>query len=533
MGILNYQINAAGIIKSLFYSKEEQWFEAAKTGNIKTMQKLVGKVHINAEDKLYRTALMFASLNGHENIVKLLLQIPGINVNAQYVHGDTPLRLAFENGKENILKLLLQIPGIKFQANQDNETSLVDACSSGKENIVKLLLKVPGININDQNNQSGKTALIRAASGGYENIVKLLLQVRGVNVNARDRSHGCTALMDASCHGHENVVKLLLKVPGIDVNAKTFMRGKTALVFACQEAHENVVKLLLQEPSLSINAQDDNGDTALMALMYAPLIRGRENIMKLLLQAPGINVNSRNRDGHTVLMIACQVGHENIVKLLLHVPGISINAVVHKYKSSSYNYTLEEITALKQAAAHGHSVIVRLITDKIRELISQSFEAIKHKDLDSLKVIIRQLTPQCNSVILPEYDIDTSFDVSALLEKAFFVNSHEIVLFLLQNAKKDPRELLASFPFEVISPTSDFFKYFVNLAFGHSFEKEIESEFSEAQTSKSVQNKSCLVCLKNTNTMCSGCKKVYYCSALCQKSDWSKHKPKCRLASAD
>ena len=45
---------------------------------------------------------------------------------------------------------------------------------------------------------------------------------------------------------------------------------------------------------------------------------------------------------------------------------------------------------------------------------------------------------------------------------------------------------------------------------------------------------SCATCNKDNCTLrCSACKCVYYCSANCQKSDWSKHKPECQKQQKD
>lgn len=41
----------------------------------------------------------------------------------------------------------------------------------------------------------------------------------------------------------------------------------------------------------------------------------------------------------------------------------------------------------------------------------------------------------------------------------------------------------------------------------------------------------CFVCMKNVVKIkpCSGCRKAFYCSAECQKNDWSEHKLTCKL----
>jgi len=53
--------------------------------------------------------------------------------------------------------------------------------------------------------------------------------------------------------------------------------------------------------------------------------------------------------------------------------------------------------------------------------------------------------------------------------------------------------------------------------------KKESAQFSSAQGSFS-----CSVCGKPTNKNCSVCKAIYYCSAVCQKEDWKRHKTECK-----
>src|SRR5687767_3575076 len=43
-----------------------------------------------------------------------------------------------------------------------------------------------------------------------------------------------------------------------------------------------------------------------------------------------------------------------------------------------------------------------------------------------------------------------------------------------------------------------------------------------------LKEKSCKVCGKETNGGCGRCKRVYYCSKICQVRDWKSHKKRCK-----
>ncbi|RYP12822.1 hypothetical protein DL765_007142 [Monosporascus sp. GIB2] len=164
---------------------------------------LANGVDVNAEDEDGTTALHWASVNGHGNVVGKLLHEDGINVNAKDETGSTALLLASKSGHGNVVKLL---PG-------------------------------DGIDVNAKD-QTGWTALHLASSKGHDNVVEKLLHKDGINVNAKNE-FSWTALHLASEEGHGNVVDKLL-ANGADVNAKSW-GGRTALNLAYEKGHNNVV----------------------------------------------------------------------------------------------------------------------------------------------------------------------------------------------------------------------------------------------------------------------------------------------------
>lgn len=159
----------------------EQWFTAAQYGQLKVIQNLSRCIDVNAQNWFGSTALVIASLNGHENIVRFLLKIPDININIKTNNGTTALIAAADPLKGTV---------------------------HSSENIMKMLLQMPDINVNDQDND-GSTALMLAARRSNFEIVNLLLKIPTIDINAQEKS-GWTAFMFASVKQNKNIVKLLL-----------------------------------------------------------------------------------------------------------------------------------------------------------------------------------------------------------------------------------------------------------------------------------------------------------------------------------
>ena len=186
-----------------------------------------------------------AAYRGHiQDVVELLLAVPGIHVNVKSRRGATALMAAAEGGHLAIVELLLTAPGIDVNAkSRTGTTALIAAADEGHAEIVRLLL-AEGANVNAKQ-RWGTTALMLAASGGSEGhtaIVELLLAVPGIDVNAKDDDDGITALMRAAANGQAAIVERLLAA-GADVNAKD-NDGETALMFAERGGHTDVVRAI-------------------------------------------------------------------------------------------------------------------------------------------------------------------------------------------------------------------------------------------------------------------------------------------------
>ena len=138
--------------------------------------------------------------------------------------GDIALVIALRDDAEKVFKVLLDTPGIDLEARSANgNTALMMAAYKHKREAVDALL-AKGAKVN----QSGWTALHYAASAGDLPIMQLFL-ARGAKVDAYAPTN-ITPLMFAAREGQEEAVKLLL-ASGADASLKS-SHGWTAAQFA-------------------------------------------------------------------------------------------------------------------------------------------------------------------------------------------------------------------------------------------------------------------------------------------------------------
>ncbi|XP_017461044.1 PREDICTED: ankyrin repeat and sterile alpha motif domain-containing protein 1B-like [Rhagoletis zephyria] len=284
--------------------KDQDLLEAARIGNIAVVGKILEQITkrssgpfssfrrspcINSQDVNGYTPLHHACLNGHINIVRILLAHNAVP-DMPDIRGSTPLYLAAWAGHDEIVKqLLLQTPKAANPNAQtiDNETPLHCAAQHGHNTVLAILLAY-GADPTVRNN-SFQTALDLAAQFGRLQAVQTLIRTHP-ELLAPYRSSGSntpsspvaectpytispsthlfthTCLHLASRNGHKKVVEALLAA-GVDVNIMT--NSGTALHEAALCGKKAVVNVLLQA-GINPNATDGAGNTALDLLKDYP-----------------------------------------------------------------------------------------------------------------------------------------------------------------------------------------------------------------------------------------------------------------------
>jgi ankyrin repeat protein len=287
------------------------------------------------------TALMYAAINNHIEIVKLLINA-GASIEQKASDGSTALYLATQFGYPQIVKLLLDSGANPNIVNKNGTSALAAAVSAGNTDLVQLLITVKSdLGWRDK---EGKNLLMFIRDGDT-NTAKLLID-NGVDVNCTDND-GMTVLMYASMKKkNEEVVKLLLKS---GANPNTIKGGGyTALMQAITNYNYETVKALIAAGT-DLSIVNSRGETALIeAVQY-----GQSESVKLLLAAKA-DINFRNSEDLTPLMIAIDNDHNKtgiLTKILLEA-GADVNATTSQQGGS---------TALIRAKLKGNDVVIKLL----------------------------------------------------------------------------------------------------------------------------------------------------------------------------
>jgi len=147
---------------------------AVWAGNVPVVKLLVkAGARADLKDKIGGTPLSYAGCNGYKEVIELLLK-GDIQVDFEEVSKELLLSAAKE-GHEDVVRLLLDTDKINLDArDNDGQTPVSWATRNGHEAIVKLLLATERVDVNTEDNH-GWTPLSWATEGGCKDVVKLLL----------------------------------------------------------------------------------------------------------------------------------------------------------------------------------------------------------------------------------------------------------------------------------------------------------------------------------------------------------------------
>ncbi|KAH8204199.1 hypothetical protein TruAng_001619 [Truncatella angustata] len=303
---------------------------------------------VNAKDAERKTPLCWAAQAGHEAVVQMLLE-EGAEIEGAK-SPMTPLVQATIYGHEAIVQILLE-KGASIEVGSPYNTPLGWAAMGGREVLIQMLLE-KGAYI-EAVDRTGRTPLGWAVEYFHEPVIRILLE-KGANIEARNCG-GWTPLGWAAAIGREAIVQILLKQ---GANIEVSDCGVTPLGWAAAAGQEIVVQMLLDNGAY-IEARDNGGRTPLEWAAE----NGQEAVVQMLLEK-GANIEGSGPDGWTPLGWAARSGREAVVKLLLE-KGANIDA------NDRGGWT-----PLGCAVRSGHKAIIQLLLGKGADIETKSKNGI-------------------------------------------------------------------------------------------------------------------------------------------------------------
>ncbi|KAJ6563412.1 ankyrin repeat-containing domain protein [Mycena vulgaris] len=310
-----------------------------------------------SEATYYGTALHAASTNGHELVVRFLIQ-EGFDVNSWVkYHGTTLQATAIEGNSESMLQLLAE----RYAAALQRGSRCGDALT------VRLLIKM-GADVNTIGGFYG-TALQTAAAWGHTPVASVLIEL-GADVNVQAGRYGMAlhaaiqpTLMSRNpgrFEGRTEPLVRLLVENGADVNAQRGGYGtvvQAASIHGCDAGIQHLRELM---PSKGLDygtvlqTASQEGDEAMVQLLINV---GADPVVRLLIEM-GANVNMRGGHLETILLRGLDRGDESGARQILGELASIDTAAQGEFMG----------IPLQAASVAGHESVARLLIEKAADV---------------------------------------------------------------------------------------------------------------------------------------------------------------------
>ncbi|XP_067676346.1 serine/threonine-protein phosphatase 6 regulatory ankyrin repeat subunit A-like [Haliotis asinina] len=311
-------------------------------GDVEVVKYVISRdcVDINGRVRCGRTPVMLAAVNGHKEIMELLVA-KGANVTLTDKNGNTILHRACRGGDIEVVKYIVSKKMVDINTGKrKNQTSLMLACLWGHKAVVELLVQ-QGAN-HSLTDKRGDNILHYACQGGHVEVVTFIISLRTFDINCGGLNKQ-TPFMAAGRHGHKDVVELLVK-NGANLSLRD-AHSNNILHLACGRGRVEVVKYVISLNTVDINSWGNNKKTPIMVAGRS----GHTEVIRLLVKN-GADLSLRDAHGDNILYYACLGGHVEVVKYVVSKNRVDINSRGKDRK-----------TPVMVAGARGHKDVVELL----------------------------------------------------------------------------------------------------------------------------------------------------------------------------
>ncbi|GFO25172.1 transient receptor potential cation channel subfamily a member 1 [Plakobranchus ocellatus] len=318
--------------------------------------------------------LMLCAQNGNAKEVARILRTDPTRLHARNAQGQMALHVAASKGKKDVVAVIVEQDGVDLDAlDQKNNTALLLAVEAQSPEIVDLLIK-SGADVNIANSSHQKPIHLAAELSSIE-VVKALLD-NGVDPNTRG-DMGMSPLHYAAGKDNGEIMRLLMACGGKPCGKCDFGYYPIHIAAKCSAANamEAIIEEALKfgytrEQILSFKDRENN------LPLHAAVNGGDIKAVEVCLKA-GASVKTPQDDGSTPVHFACAQGNMEMIRMMeqtqpenfqeaLFTVDVMKMAPIHR--AALFNH----VAVLKYLLEHGADVDCRDVQDRTPLLLAAS-----------------------------------------------------------------------------------------------------------------------------------------------------------------
>jgi len=276
-------------------------------GDVSQLSPLPPDLDLDEPDKEGFPWIVQAARDGNEEMIQKLLK-SGADVKATHV---TTLRNAISEasmqGHQNVVNLLIE-ENCPLVYDAEGYSALHLACQGGHLNVAKTLINHGALI--DVTGPQGQTPLHLAIQVPHQNVVMLLIQQKA-SVNARNATSQ-TPLHICASQGNVAMCDYLIN-EGAHLDSRD-MQSKTALQLACEAGHHDLVQMMLNQSNLNPT------NMTFLSAFFAAVECGHVQIAESFFSR-GLKLQELVRDSSKPVTLAAKSGCLAMVELMLEAHG--------------------------------------------------------------------------------------------------------------------------------------------------------------------------------------------------------------------
>ncbi|KAJ5266574.1 NACHT nucleoside triphosphatase [Penicillium angulare] len=263
--------------------------------------------NLNASGDDSKTALHLAIENGHDNIAKALLSLPGVDASQSDVYGHTPLILAMRVENDALFGMLMNLPEVDINKPdpRDERTPLQKAIILKSETIIAHILHNTRSRFLITDYGQFVDCLSWIIDGQRDSLFKVLLNHPDVKSNLR--VFYPITINFVMKYGYVAFLEILLSHFSIE-HAFQSPFDNTSLEQAISHGDNTMLRIFFDHPSINLYISE---------YLHSAVKLGRMDIMKMLMAYSKIDINLADKNGCTPLYHAVRCGNMGMVEMLL------------------------------------------------------------------------------------------------------------------------------------------------------------------------------------------------------------------------